>query len=400
MQARTLILLLLTGLVAGCGGIEIDENTIPAELEAKEALLREKRSELRSLTSFIEELQDSIYAQDPSQRPEGTLVTTKEIAKESFTSFAELQATVAADETAMATSEIGGRLLSLNVDEGDLVRRGQAIATVDVQAFLNQKTELETQLSLARTTFERQERLWNQNIGSEIQLLQAQTQVQSLEDALATLQTQIDKQTVYAPISGSVNRVMLRSGELASPGLPIVEILSTNSLVISADVPENFMRSVRRGDRLKVKIPNLDTEFESQVSLLGSTVDPANRTFKVELQVPRSYINQLKPNMLAEVEIAEQVFEEVISVPLSLIQQEVNGRTYVFVVGDSVPEEGQASEKVAEKRYVRRGESYEGQVIIEDGLTAGELLIDRGARGLVDQQPISIITTTSPADNG
>ncbi|MEM7571848.1 MAG: efflux RND transporter periplasmic adaptor subunit [Bacteroidota bacterium] len=400
MQARTLILLLLTSLVAGCGGIEIDENTIPAELEAKEALLREKRSELRVLTSFIEEIQDSIYAQDPGQRPEGTLVTTQEVAVENFTSFAELQATVAADESAMATSEIGGRLLRLNVDEGDLVRRGQAIATVDVQAFLNQKTELETQLSLARTTFERQERLWNQNIGSEIQFLQAQTQVQGLEDALTTLQTQIDKQTVYAPISGSVNRVMLRSGELASPGLPIVEILSTNSLVISADVPENFLRSVRRGDRLKVKIPNLDTEFESQVSLLGSTVDPANRTFKVELQVPRSYINQLKPNMLAEVEIAEQVYEEVISVPLSLIQQEVNGRTYVFVVGDSVPEEGQASEKIAEKRYVRRGDSYEGQVIIEDGLTAGELLIDRGARGLVDQQPISITTTTSPADNG
>ena len=400
MQARILILLLLTSLLTGCGGIEIDDNTIPAELEAREVLLRQKRTELRELTSFIEELQDSIYAQDPSQRPEGTLVTIKEIGQESFTSFADLQATVAADETAMATSEIAGRILRLNVDEGDLVRRGQAIASVDVQAYLNQKTELETQLSLAQTTYERQERLWNQNIGSEIQYLQAQNQVQSLEDALASLQTLIDKQTVYAPISGSINQVMLRSGELAAPGVPIVQILSTNSLVISADVPENFLRSVERGDRLKVKIPNLDLEFESNISLLGSTVDPANRTFKVELQVPRSYINQLKPNMLAEVELAEQVYEEVVSIPLALVQQEVNGRSYVFVVGDATGEEGQAAEKVAEKRYVRTGDSYEGQVIIEDGLAPGELLIDRGARGLVDQQSISITSTTSPENNG
>ncbi|MEM8582818.1 MAG: efflux RND transporter periplasmic adaptor subunit [Bacteroidota bacterium] len=385
------LLILIVGLTA-CGS-PVEEG--PQGLEELNTKLREKRAELRTLTAEIESIQDSIYALDPSQKPSGTPVTLLDLQAANFTTFSTLQATVSADETAMATSEVAGRITNLRVDEGDLVRSGQLIATVDVQAFTNQRTELETQLSLAQTVFERQERLWQQNIGSEIQYLEAKNRVDGLTDALSSLQTQIDKQSIYAPISGAVERVMLRTGELAAPGMPIISILSTNQLIIAADVPETMMSAVRRGSELQVRIPNIDLEFESRVNTLGSTVDPANRTLKVELDVPRQHISKLKPNMLAEVEMAADEYEEVITIPINLVQQEVNGRTFVFVAKEN--EEG---ETIAAKRYVTRGASYDGQVIIESGLTATDRLIDRGARGLVDEQVIEITNTPTPQDNG
>ncbi|MEM6877871.1 MAG: efflux RND transporter periplasmic adaptor subunit [Bacteroidota bacterium] len=387
-----LFLPLLFAGISACGS-PVEEG--PQGLEELNQKLREKRAELRELTAEIEGIQDSIYALDPSQKPTGTPVTLLEVEEGLFTTFSTLQATVKADETAMATSEVAGRITALRVDEGDLVRAGQLIASVDVQVFTNQKTELETQLSLAQTVFERQDRLWQQNIGSEIQYLEAKNRVDGLQDALASLQTQIDKQNVYAPISGAIERVMLRTGELAAPGVPILSILSTNQLVIEADVPENAMSSVRRGSVLSVYIPNIDLAFDGRVNTLGSTVDPANRTLKVELGVPAQYIRELKPNMLAEVEMEADQFDEVITIPINLIQQEVNGRTFVFVVGEN--EDG---ETMAVKRYVSRGESYDGQVIIESGLSEEDRLIDKGARGLVDQQFIEINNDTTPEDNG
>lgn len=386
------LLLVLTIGLSACGSTEEEG---PQGLEELSEKLREKRAELRKLTAEIESIQDSIYLLDPTQKPAGTPVTVLDLSTSGFTTFANLQATVLADETAMATSEVGGRITNLRVDEGDQVRRGQLIASINVDAFTNQRTELQTQLGLAQTVFERQERLWNQNIGSEIQYLEAKNRVDGLKDALASLQTQIDKQNVYAPISGAVERVMLRTGELAAPGLPIVSILSTNQLIIAADVPENQMSGVKRGGELSVYIPTLDLQFNSRVRTVGSTIDPANRTLKVELNVPRQYINRLKPNMLAEVEMEADQFDDVITIPINLIQQEVNGRTFVFVIGKN--EDG---ETVAEKKYVSRGENYDGRVIVTEGLSSEDRLIDRGARGLVDQQVIEINNETTTEENG
>ncbi|MEM6396102.1 MAG: efflux RND transporter periplasmic adaptor subunit [Bacteroidota bacterium] len=386
-----LLLLLAIGFSA-CGA---GEEEGPQGLEELSEKLREKRAELRKLTAEIESIQDSIYVLDPTQKPAGTPVTLLDLNTSGFTTFANLQATVMADETAMATSEVAGRITNLRVDEGDQVRRGQLIASINIDAFTNQRTEIETQLSLAQTVFERQERLWNQNIGSEIQYLEAKNRVDGLKDALASLQTQIDKQNVYSPISGAVDRVMLRTGELAAPGVPILSILSTNQLVIAADVPENQMSGIKRGEELTVYIPTLDLKFPSRVRTVGSTIDPANRTLKVELNVPRQYISSLKPNMLAEVEMQAEQFDDVITVPINLVQQEVNGRTFVFVVA-----ENEAGEAIAEKKYVSRGDNYDGQVIITSGLTSEDRLIDRGARGLVDQQVIEINNETITEENG
>ena len=254
-------------------------------------LLKAKRSELRELTREVDALEAAIGEQNPSLRPAGTLVSTEAIATSSFTDYANVQATVRASETAMATPEIPGRIISMRFDEGDAIRRGQLVATIDVENVSTQRAELETAASLAKTVYERQERLWEQKIGSELQYLQAKNSYERLQQQLKSIDVQAAKQNVYAPISGTVDRVMMRQGESAMPGAPILSILNTNDLDVVADAPEDLLTKVQRGQKVKVIVPTANLEFEAPVTRIGKTVDPANRTFEVEVKVPARYRN-------------------------------------------------------------------------------------------------------------
>ncbi len=379
---RILPLLFLLTLLSACGGQQpkTAEGEMPESLEEKRALLRERRAVLEELTREVEALEAAIAEQDPNIAHR-TLVRVAPVERQDFNHYVTVQATVQAEELVDATAEISGRILRLTVEEGDNVRRGQLIATVDVEQVQKQIEEVETSLELANTVFERQKRLWEQNIGSELQYLEAKNNVDRLQKNLESLRVQLRKANVYAPIGGSVERVALRSGELAAPGSPIVQILNTGDLQVEADVPENYLTAVRQGERVRVRIPALDMDFEAPVTQIGRTIDPANRTFQVEVDLPRGN-SRLKPNLLAEMLIRDYQAEDVVLVPLDLVQQEISGRKYVFVQAEG--ERG----PVARKVYVETGRTSEGQTIITSGLNGGELLIQEGARGLEDGQLI------------
>ena len=369
-----------------------DNSEIPESLEEKKVLLREKQAQLKVLTEEIAQLETAIVEQDPDSRKRGTLVTTTPVKRTDFAHFVVIQGSVTADDLIDVSTEISGRILRLTVDEGSAVSRGQLIAEVDPEVIEKQKAELEISLDLARTVFEKQERLWQQNIGSELQYLEAKNNKERLERGLEQLDLQLAKTRVYAPISGIVERVNLRSGELASAGMPIIQILNTRKLKVTADVPENYITAVDRGERVHVEIPALNKDYTLPIDLIGRTIDPANRTFKVEVRLPTN--DQLKPNLLADMKINDYTAEDVVTIPLDRVQQEVSGQRYVFVQEDG--EEG----AIARKRYIQIGRSYDGEVIVTEGLEGNETLIMEGARGLSDGQMIEIDNSKTPIQNG
>ena len=380
------IFLVLTLAITACGGPGSTEEVYPEDLEGKKTLLKTKKQELSEITELINKLEKEIASLDPNVIADNrTVVTTAVLEKEDFNHFVEIQGTVQADDYVDVTSEIAGRIIKMTLEEGDNVRAGQLVATLDLEALQKQIDEVKKSQELAVTVYERQKRLWDQNIGSEIQYLEAKNSKERLEKSLETLNHQLSKAKVYAPTSGVVERVILQSGELAAPGAPIVQILNPNKLKVVADVPETYLKSVGKGTVVKVEFPALEEEQQASVTQLGRIIDPANRTFEVEARIRKSSA-LIKPNLLAIMYIKDYAEKEVVTVPLELVQQEVGGKDYVFVMDQG--EEG----TVAKKVYVKTGKSYAGDIIIEEGLKGNEKLIIDGARDLADDELVKEFT--------
>ncbi|HMQ45930.1 MAG TPA: efflux RND transporter periplasmic adaptor subunit [Saprospiraceae bacterium] len=377
-------LVLITALLASCGGNPGVDTAMPEDLEGKKALLQAKKDELRTLTQEVEQLEAEIQAEDPDfGHSARRLVAVIPVQKGGFKHYVDIQGAVKADDFIDVTSETGGRIIKLTVDEGDAVRKGQLIAEVDLEQLQKQKAELEKSMELANSVYERQKRLWDQNIGSEIQYLEAKNNKERLEKSMETLDFQMSKSKIYAPAAGVVDRVVLQLGELASPGMPIVQLLNPSKLKVSVSLPENYLRSVKVGESIDVHFPAINQDQKARISLIGRTIDPANRTFEIEADVSNSS-GLLKPNLLAIVKIVDSEIKDAITIPLEMVQQEVSGKQFVFIQADS--EKG----PVAKKVYIKTGQSYQGNVVIEEGLEGGETLITQGSKGLADNELLEI----------
>jgi RND family efflux transporter MFP subunit len=384
MMKRILILWVVGIFIISCKPTA--EEGMPAGLSAKKALLKEKKTELKELTAYISEITDSIKAQDPAFEEKRRLVSVSPVSKKEFNRYVSVQGLVMSDDVVNATAEVPGRITKLYVKEGQSVKKGQLIARLDLESVQKQINELETSLSLATTVFDRQKRLWDQNIGSEIQYLEAKNNKERLEKSLETLSFQLSKASIYSPISGVVDRELIKQGEIASPGMPIVVILNTRNVKVVADVSESFLGVVNKKDKVQIIFPALNREIEENISLIGRTIDPANRTFTIEVNT-KNQDGLLKPNLLAELRFKELSIKDAIVIPLDVILQEVSGKEYVFIKQDS------DNGPIASKKYVQRGESYLSEVVITEGLSGDEEIIIDGNRLLTNNEPIQIIAS-------
>lgn len=368
------------------------EVAAPTNLAERKALLVEQKKQLRELQKSIDTLQMAIHKEEPPKDKPMKTVSIVKLVKEEFKRFSEIQATIKSDDIAVASSETGGRITYLKAKEGQSVKKGQLIAKVDLDAIDKQVDEIKTSLSLAKDTYERQKRLWEQNIGSEIQYLQTKNNVDRLEQSLKTLDFQKTKANIYAPISGAIDKVMLKEGEMSSPGLPIVEILNTYKVKVVANLPENYLGKVKRGQYVDIHFPAIDLDKKAKITLVGRSIDSANRTFKIEIEM--SNHNQvLKPNLLAIVKINDLTIDDALIVPQELVLQEISGKEYLMVVGQK---EGK---KVAAKKFVVPGESYDGRVQIVEGITTEDEIIVVGARNVKEGDPIEIKMEEAPMED-
>lgn len=373
-----IILFVVLIVFASCKKEKVDINNLPEKLEELKALKKVKRTEARTIDKMIERIDSLIGVKDPSSLEiEYHLVTVDTIMSGSFDKFLEVQSNVEADDELMVSSEIGGRITASYIKEGQYVKRGALVAKLDMESVVKQKAEMQKSLELAVQVFDKQKRLWDKKIGSEIQYLQAKNNKERLEKSLETIDFQLTKANVYAPMSGEVEMIFAESGETVGPGSPIAKILSTRNLKVVADVPEAMIRSIKKGDKVKVKIPNLDYEKNLRVTRIGSSVNPANRTFKVEVNVSNPK-GELKPNLLAYMFINDLHEDDVISIPVNLIQQEVGGKEYVYTALK------RDTSFVANKSYIKKGENFEGMVIITEGLRPGDIIVNGGAMNIPD----------------
>lgn len=371
-------------LIVSCGPKDPEAEKVALLAEKKNAVST-KKGEIKVLQDEVEKLNEEILKLEPKKEKAATLITSKTIEARDFKRYTQAQASVLSDDQVFVSSETGGRLLSVKVKEGEYVKKGQLVATVDLKSLTDQKAELETSMSLAKDVYDRQKRLWDQNIGSEIQYLQAKNNYERLQKSLNTLQTQIGKANIYSPISGVVDMEFLKAGEIAAPGAPIVQLFNPNKLKISADIPETYLGKISRGDKVMINFPAINKEVTRSISLLGRTIDPSNRTFKVEV-ASTSEGGALKPNLLAELKFNDYTKKDAIVVPLEIVQEEVSGKKYVYVAGTK------DGKDVALKSYVTIGEGYEGDIIIEDGLSVGDQIIIDGARSVANGDPIKNMT--------
>ncbi|MFZ2899132.1 MAG: efflux RND transporter periplasmic adaptor subunit [Saprospiraceae bacterium] len=376
------LLLPIALFLASCGSTAPESNT-PEDLDGKKALLKEKQMALQTLRDEIAQLEQEIAKLDPSSNKKTQLVTTLQLAKKTFNHYVEMQGVIQSDEVVTVSSETGGRLLEVKVIEGQNVSKGQLIARIDLDQLKKQIAEVETSLELAEEVHARQQRLWEQKIGSEIQLLQAKNNVDRLKKTLETLNFQLNKSNIYAPISGVVEMVSAKAGEMTGPGTPILMILNTSRVKVVADVPETYLRSVRKGETVSIKFPSINEEKQARVSLIGSFINASNRTFAVEAELPNPS-GILKPNLLAIMLINDHSEKDAVVVPIELVQQEIGGKDYVFVKKDT-PEGS-----IAQKVYVKTGLSYDGEIVITEGLKGDEVLIYEGARMVSDQDLVQV----------
>ncbi|MFN3380940.1 efflux RND transporter periplasmic adaptor subunit [Runella zeae] len=377
MKTQYILLLTATLLITACGG-EKKANTVA---EKKEALAQLK-AEAKTLTEKIATLEAELKAADPTMKAAEKVmpVVTTALQTRNFKSFIEIQGTVETKNTATATPRMAGTYTTVYVKEGQSVKAGQLLAKIDNAILMDQIAALKQQLELANTVFEKQKSLWDQKIGTEIQYLQAKNNKESLEKNLAVLNTQIDMYNVYAPISGAVEKVMAKTGEIAAPGMPLASIVNLGSLKATANVPDVYVSNIKMGDAVKVLLPDLNREINARITFISKLVNPANRTFKIEASIPTS--GDIKPNMLSVLNIADINKSNALVIPQNYIQSTEFGDV-VYVA------ETEGNKKIAKARKVKTGVSYNGEIEIMEGLQAGDLIVTEGYQDLVDGQAIS-----------
>jgi RND family efflux transporter MFP subunit len=365
----TASILLGAALLASCG--TKDKN---AELND----LKAKRSEL---DGKIAELEKELGV---TNAPKTRKVMTTDVATAPFKHCVEIQGTVDAENNIVVAPQIPGLVTKIYVNEGDAVQVGQLLAETDNSAYAAQIAAIQPQLELAQDVFQRQQRLWDQKIGSEVQYLQSKTQVDALTKQILAVQAQIELTKVKAPINGVVDHVGARVGQFATAQNPdpCFRIVNLNSLKVKSEVAESYANKVKKGNKVVLFFPDVNIELDGSISFTAKFISPMTRTFTAEAILTGSN-ELLRPNMVSIMKIVDYENAAAILAPLNIIQNE-NNLQYVYV---AVNENGVLT---ARRRAVTVGQVYAGNAEVTGGLSVGDKLITTGYAELTEGMAIEL----------
>ena len=385
---KTINLLLASLLLAACqsgGNGSVDSLIAAGDIEALKAAKSELSQQQKALNTDMRKIDSAISSMSLNNKL--LLVTTIEASAQHFDHFLDLQGDVMTKQNVLIYPEMAGTLLEVLVSEGQQVRKGQILARIDDGGMGNQLEQLKTQAALAKTTYERQKRLWAEKIGSELQFLEAKTNYEATENAVLQAQSQLAKSVIRAPFSGIIDDVIQDQGTVVSPGtgVAVFRIVNLGNMYIEVNVPERYLQDVTRGKEVRVYFPVLRDSVITEVRQTGNFINPANRSFKIEIPVPNTKGN-IKPNLTARVSINDYTNEEAILIPQSVISENSIGQQYIYKAGDL--EDNLAN---AEKQVVTTGRTQGDLVEITSGLNAGDQVIVEGARNVREGQKIQLI---------
>ena len=386
---KTYLFISISLLMAACNSgadKSVEELISDGNLDAMKSRKQEISDQQKLLAADIKMLDSAINSKDENAKI--LLVTTVRVEDEYFKHYLDLQGDVKTRQNVLVYPEMAGTLLKINVREGQKVGKGQILARIDDGGMASRLQQLKTQEALAKTTFERQERLWEQNIGSEIQYLQAKTNYEAAENAVKQTESQLAKSVIRAPFSGIVDDVIQDEGTVVSPGtgMAVFRIVNLSDMHIEVDVPESYLESVTPGKEVRVYFPVLGDSVVTKVRQTGNFISPANRSFRIEIPVPNKKGN-IKPNLTARVSINDYTNENAILIPQSVISENSAGQQYIYVADGT---EGEDRAK-ARRLIVKTGRTDGDQVEILEGLTSGDQVIEEGARSVREGQEVRII---------
>ena len=348
-----------------------------AERDSLKTVYAAVGQQLKALEEWLAE-HDSTLMRD---LPDVTAITLETA---TFEHYVQVHGKVKADKSAELYS-MGGRVRSILVKEGDRVSAGQLLVALDNDAIEKQVTAAESGANLASDVFEKQNALWQQKIGSEVQFLQAKSQKEQAEAGLAALREQLRMSRITAPFSGIVDEVMVSVGDATSPMAPAARVVDLTGGSLEADVPESYVKSVKAGDPVRVEFPSLGDTLTATITNVSRYIDPANRTFKVSVRVPEGE-TYIRPNMLSVIHIRDLVQDSAMVVPTRVIQEDVNGNRYLFTLDE------QAGKTTTRKVFVDpRSEYRKYTMVVGDGsLKGGVRIVDEGARSVADGQQVNV----------
>ncbi|MBK6545947.1 MAG: efflux RND transporter periplasmic adaptor subunit [Saprospiraceae bacterium] len=358
-----------------------NNSTNDADPKAKLEVLKKQAQEI---DVQIKEIEAKIAASDTTAPvAKSKLVKVDSLRSRDFKHFIELQGTVSADQNVLAAPQMPGVVTAIFVKEGDFVSPGKILATLDGTTIKKGMDELKTGLNLANTMFEKQKKLWDQNIGSEAQYLQAKNQKEQLESKMQTLQSQLAMTYIKSPISGTVDDVHLKIGEIANPGFAGIRVVNNKNMKVLAKISDNYQGKLKKGDKVMIHIPESDKSIESTIRFISKTIDPKTRSFIIESSLP-SGSSDFISNQSVKLKINNGTLKSAIIVSSNLVQKSIQGENYILVA------ESTNGSLFAKKRTVETGVEYNGETQIIKGLQIGDLIITIGYNELVDGQLISL----------
>lgn len=368
-----------TLLIAACG------KSTKTTLEQKRAELDSLETEMGSLKEAIAAVKLEIEDLDTTTRSNAIAVMASEISKGKFKNPFQLQGLVESDQNVMVSPEVPGNVTRIYVKEGQRVSKGQVIASLDGSIAGSQIAELKSRLSLAKIAYEKQDRLWKQNIGSEMQYLQAKNNYESLQKSISTAQSQLGKYTLRSPISGVVDEIMANQGELVG-GMnsgPVARIVNLRDIKIKANVSEKYISQIKKGQNVKLYFPSLDLEMEERVSAISNVIDPTNRTFVVYIK-PTKNLSKLKPNLLALITAYDYVEADAISIPTKLVRTD-GTKNFVYTISSN------GNKKTVEKTIIEIERQFPSETVIKSGLESGDLIITEGVNSVIVGDEVKIV---------
>ena len=353
----------------------IENKNVPA--------LEQKRYELVNQIDFLQKdlntVTSALNRLDSSKKR--VFITVTQVKTSKIKNKISLQSIIKTDKNIVLQPEFTGPISDITVVEGQSVNKGDVLMIVD-DGGLEQSVEFQKeQLKLAKTIFERQSRLWEENIGSEIEYLEAKTAFKTQKSRYSQLEEQLQKSVITAPFDGEIDDVFIELGELVTPGQsPLLRLISTSQMYLEAEVPEKYLKSVSVGTPVEIEIPVLNKKINTKISFIGKHINTVNRTFRVVVKIKKT--DSLSPNLISTLHIFDYINNNALIIPTNIISENSDGSEYVYSVNNN---------NTAQKIFIKTGNEENGYVEVIEGLKENDIIINEGARLVKEGQAVQIV---------
>jgi len=349
--------------------------------EMIKAQIKKKKGQIVKLNKQIAKLEEQLT--DTNDVVKSIPVNVKQMNGENFKHYIIVFGEVEAENYALINPEMGGHVKKIYVEEGDFVESGKLLVSLNTDALNNSIKQIKTNFELAAETYEKQKKLWSNNVGSEIQYKQAKTTKESLESQLKTLQAQKEMSEIRAPFSGYVNKIYPKAGELAAPGMPVVEVVNLKKLSVTADVSEIYLSKIKKGQMVDVSFASYpELKMSTPIVRVSKMINDLNRTFEIEIKLNNNE-EKIKPNMISQITINDFSSDNAFVLPSLIIKQDISGK-YVYTIKE---EKGRF---IVSKTYVKTGLSYEDQTMIVEGISINDKVVTDGYNLVSSGVPVEI----------